>query len=149
MSSSWFYGILHRFVERRDDPSLWGGAVGASLLAGILTTLAAIVECCGLQQGTSVLARDLIHLAWSFHDADVATLRRAVLFSVGTGLEWIRDENMLLSLLLDESSGLMAGVVRMTKDADENCREIALAITASVTANIQVIEQARPLLTES
>jgi len=123
----WFYSLVSKFVQTKDNSSLWGENIGSTLLSKFILILASIVEFSGNAPGTSVLAKDLFDIVWVFRMAEVSEVRRSVLVAVATVFRMLREE-MLLSLLLDESS--LDSVPRnlheiAINDPDANCRSLA------------------------
>eukprot|EP00523_Entomoneis_sp_CCMP467_P010483 CAMPEP_0168729906 /NCGR_PEP_ID=MMETSP0724-20121128/6455_1 /TAXON_ID=265536 /ORGANISM="Amphiprora sp., Strain CCMP467" /LENGTH=264 /DNA_ID=CAMNT_0008776825 /DNA_START=33 /DNA_END=824 /DNA_ORIENTATION=- len=101
----WFYGLLGNFVERREDPSLWGGSVGATFLAQLLLAMSNILEFAGVASaGIDVMAKDLFRLVWGFRHAEVAEVRIASLCGVASSLACLRDCNSLWKLAQEEGA---------------------------------------------
>ena len=133
----WFYSLIGHFVERKNESSLWSGHIGATLLARMLVTLAVIVESCGNDPTTDVLARDLFELVWGFRNAEVAEVRACVLTAVATCIASVREET-LVRFIAHSSSGSMDNLPRYLwekaqADPDESCRSQALDIVGQLS----------------
>jgi hypothetical protein len=140
----WFYSLVRTFLERKEDDRLWKGSIGATFLATVFQTLAAFVECS--RYGPSVLAKDLIQLVWSFHQADVGEVRTAVLLAVTVSFTHLGTEDAL-TLLLD--ANIPQGLSLMAaKDPDEKCRELAVGLMSNITQTVDSMS-IRPLTEKS
>lgn len=133
----WYYSLVGGFLQRKDNAELWGGAIGARLLANLFVTLATIVECAGSAPGSDVLAKDLFELVWSFRTVDVAEVRMAVLVAVAASLACL-SEDVILSMMFDGSlSSLPEGLKQMAEaDPDNNCRRLAQSMSKGVSGII-------------
>lgn len=136
----WFYSLISHFVERKNESSLWSGHIGATLLARMLVTLAVIVESCGNDPTTDVLARDLFELVWGFRTAEVAEVRAGVLTAVATCIASVREEMMvrLIAHSNSNSNGSMDNLPRYLRetahaDPDEKCRALAVDIVGQLS----------------
>lgn len=143
----WFYSLIGMFMERKDDPALWGGEIGSTLLSSVFLTLSRVVGCSGPHTpGVDVLANDLFELVWAFRGADVPEVRASVLYAVGTVIGFLRDET-ILTLLFDSSADNLARTLqRMSEsDPDDSCRSLARAITYTVATSLKAIDQSQLL----
>jgi hypothetical protein len=141
----WFYTLVGSFIERKEDPILWGGPIGSTLLARMFITLASFVESSGNCPGTDVLAKDLFELVWSFRDAEVAEVRMSVLCAVAVSVKLLREE-VLVGMLLSGSAQELPNILQRIGlgDADESCRHLANMITRHVASAIQSVGHERP-----
>jgi len=130
----WYYSLVGGFLQRKDNAALWGGAIGARLLANLFVTLATIVECSGPAPGTEVLAKDLFELVWAFRTVDVAEVRMGVLVAVAAALSCL-SEDVVLTMMFDGSlSGLPEGLQQMSQlDPDESCRRLAQSMAKGLS----------------
>lgn len=137
----WYYSLVGGFMQRKDNSSLWGGAVGARLLANMFVTLATIVECAGVAPGTDVLAKDLFELVWSFRTVDVAEVRMGVLVAVAAALSCLSEE-VVLTMMFDGSlSSLPEGLKQMSQlDPDENCRRLAQSMSKGIAGIVDSMQ---------
>jgi hypothetical protein len=132
----WFYNLIGRFMERRDDASLWGGANGARLLSHLLVTLSTFCECSSIQS-QSLLSKDLLEFAWTFRVAEDATLRSAVLVAVASSLGSMDEATLVVALMGNKD--LQAFISSALKsDPDPVCRRQAQIISKQV---LRVLEQ--------
>jgi hypothetical protein len=138
----WFYTLIGSFIERKEDPTLWGGPIGSTLLARMFITLASFVEASGNCPGTDVLAKDLFELVWSFRDAEVAEVRMSVLCAVAVSVKLLREE-VLIGMLLSGSAQELPNILQQIGlgDADVSCRHLAQMITRHVAIAIQSVRQ--------
>jgi len=150
VAPSWFYLLIKHFVQRKES-AMWRGTAGATFLARLFHTLAAIVECSRFTPGTDILAKDLAQLVWSFRNADVSDVRVSVLFALATSFHFL-DDATLVGMILDDS---IAGVGPFLSNAaacdpDENCRTIASLLVCKTRGAIQQIQasSSSPALTE-
>ena len=131
----WFYSLVGKFMERRNEINLWAGFTGSQLLAHLFFTLAAIVDSSGcFSPGSRVLARDLLDLVWSFRTVEVAEIRSAVLIAVASAISLLPEEE-LINLLLSNGAGgnLPKAMLDMAKnDPDTTCRSLATSISHSL-----------------
>jgi hypothetical protein len=136
----WFYGLLGNFIKRREDPVLWGGAVGSTLLSKLLLTLAMIVELSGRGPSTEMMAKDLFECAWGFRQAEVSEIRSACLYSVTAAVANMQ-EGQLMVILSDEGvDGFSASLKRIVmEDPDYECRNAAGSIARNVKAAIEAM----------
>lgn len=147
----WFYSLVGYFWKTKDKSNLWGGHIGATLLARFFLTLSIIAECCGgLHPSTQIMAKDLFDLVWGFRDAEIAEVRASVLCSIGTSLGLFRDETLLSVLYSPSNDGSGGGGLdeslakylseKETLDPDDNCRKLANQIYGTVANSIKSIE---------
>jgi hypothetical protein len=140
----WFYALLGKFIEHRDESRLWGGEIGATLLANFLITLSRIVACSGRFDNQShILAKDLIQLVWTFRNADIADVRVSVLYAVGTSLD-VLPQNVALQVLFGDfsvDSNMTQAIQTMTSsDPDDNCRSLSRIVFDKIVSTVQCIE---------
>jgi hypothetical protein len=147
----WFYHFFSKFMETKDDATLWGGPNGARLLSSVIVTLTNVVECTGrYSPGVDVLAKDLLDFTWSFRGAEVAIVRSSVLYSVQGTLGLLREEILWNFLLNDSSDSLVRHMRTMQeRDPDINCRQLAKAIAQTVVTIVNEIGRQDPLLIET
>lgn len=128
-------------MQRKDNTKLWGGAIGARLLANMFVTLATIVECSGNAPGTEVLAKDLFELVWSFRTVDVAEVRMGVLVAVAASLAYL-PEDVVLTMMFDGSlSSLPEGLKQMAHaDPDNNCRRLAKSMHQGIAGLVESLQ---------
>ena len=128
-------------MQRKDNSALWGGAVGARLLANLFVTLATIVECSGVAPGTDVLAKDLFELVWSFRTVDVAEVRMGVLVAVAASLSCLSEE-VVLTMMFDGSlSSLPEGLKQMAQlDPDQGCRRLATSMAKGISGIVDSLQ---------
>jgi hypothetical protein len=137
IAPSWFYSLVGKFMQRKDDQHLWAGSTGSQLLAQLLFTLATIIESSGsFTLGTQVMAQDLFELAWPFRTVEVAEIRTSVLIAVGVSVALLPEE-AILNLILGNSklpaTSLPHILVAMAQnDPDKSCRALAASISNSV-----------------
>jgi hypothetical protein len=141
IAPSWFYSLVGKFMQRKDDQHLWAGSTGSQLLAQLLFTLATIIESSGsFSRGTQVMAQDLFELAWPFRTAEVAEIRTSVLMAVGVSIALLPEE-AILHLILGNvgDSGMLPAtslpyilVAMAQNDPDKSCRALAASISNSV-----------------
>ena len=130
----WYYCLVGGFLQRKDNSSLWGGAVGARLLANLFVTLATIVECSGVAPGTEVLAKDLFELVWSFRTVDVAEVRMGVLVAVAASLSCLSEEDVLTMMFDGSLSSLPEGLHQIAQlDPDQSCRRLASSMAKGIS----------------
>lgn len=142
----WFYGLIGNFMECKDNSTLWGGNIGASLLARLFNTLSTIVECCGIHPGSDIMAKDLFEMVWLFREAEIPDVRMSVLTSTATCIRLLRDET-LLQLLLDQSASVSRALQLIAAtDSNSTCRKIAQVISASLDSSLKSV---RPIITAS
>eukprot|EP00540_Astrosyne_radiata_P007000 CAMPEP_0116825060 /NCGR_PEP_ID=MMETSP0418-20121206/1749_1 /TAXON_ID=1158023 /ORGANISM="Astrosyne radiata, Strain 13vi08-1A" /LENGTH=470 /DNA_ID=CAMNT_0004453513 /DNA_START=112 /DNA_END=1524 /DNA_ORIENTATION=- len=134
----WFYSLVGRFMENKQDTALWAGANGARLLSGLLLTLSCIVDCSGPSLDTEVLARNLVEFAWSFEDTNVPELRSSVLVALSSSLANLADE-ILASVLARGPLDYRRLRHIAIGDPDSTCRRLASAL-------IQRCEASDPLI---
>lgn len=129
------------FLQHKEDPVLWSGHIGSTLLANFFSTLVSLVGNCGASPGTEILAKDLFELVWNFRDAEVSEIRLAVLDAVGTSFSLIREE-ALFAILMNESSFGVAAYLReaSNSETDEQCRHAAQQVLGLVAATAKAIE---------
>lgn len=135
----WFYSLVEKFWERKEEASLWSGNVGSLLLAKFIETLTVLVENCGpFHSSTQVLANDLLELAWIFRDAEVAEVRSSVLCAVGSSLTMM-SEKSLSRLLFDTHAVDLPHYIESTSrnDRDHNCRNLAMQISSSISKSVE------------
>jgi hypothetical protein len=141
----WFYTLLQKFMEHREQSRLWGGEIGATLLANFIATLSNIVDCCSqYQQSSQVMAKDLIQLTWTFWKADVAEVRAAVLYSVGTSLDRLRDDVVIDVLfgngpIFNNNNGnLLQSIQSMaSNDPDDQCRTLSRYLSDKIVETVR------------
>lgn len=128
----WFYSLLGKFMEHRENEVLWRGSTGSQLLANLFRTLATVVEYSGLHS-SQILGKDLFDLVWSFRTADVAEVRLAVLVSIATSFAMLPVDR-LVSLLQHADIGSLARSMSSISqsDPDKGCRSVALTISRSL-----------------
>ena len=142
IAAPWFYALLSRFAEKKDDTALWAGANGTRLLSRLLHTLSCIVECSGQSPGTDTLASDLAGFAWSFHTTDSSELRSSVLLSVYIGFSRMRPEAIATALF--GGGGVLRDLpdeLRRTilDDSNPECREFAKQILSSCHETLSLL----------
>jgi hypothetical protein len=132
-------------MERKEDPALWGGPIGSTLLARMFVTLASFVESSGNSPGTDVLAKDLFELVWSFRDAEVAEVRMAVLCAVAVSVKLLREE-VLVGMIFSGAVHELPNTLQQIGfgDTDESCRNLAKMIARHVAIAIQSVGHERP-----
>lgn len=137
----WFYSLLHKFIENRENESLWRDATGSHFLASFFRALAAIVEFSGMYNA-QVLGKDLFDLVWSFRDADVAEVRISVLIATATSFAMIPIDR-LLALFMDQDILAISSILNTISenDPDNGCRDVAQTIRQSLNevSNISAI----------
>lgn len=128
----WFYSLLKKFIETKENESLWRDATGSHLLASFFRCLAAIVEFSGMHSA-QVLGKDLFDLVWSFRDADVAEVRVSVLVATATSFAVIPMDR-LLALFMDHNIHDISLALHAISenDPDNGCRTIAQTISQSL-----------------
>jgi len=139
----WFYGLLGNFVERRNDPALWGGAVGSTFLAQLLLAMSNILEYSGSHNaGVDAMSKDLFRLVWGFRQAEVAEVRMASLCGVATSLACLRDRSALMGFIQEDgANGLRRGLQEIAaSDPDNKCRQLASSISKQMQAALQYEE---------
>lgn len=137
----WYYSLVGGFMQRKDNSALWGGAVGARLLANMFVTLATIVECAGVAPGTDVLAKDLFELVWSFRTVDVAEVRMGVLVAIAAALSCLSEEVVLTMMFDGTLSSLPEGLKQMSQlDPDVNCRRLALSMSRQLSSLVDSLQ---------
>lgn len=140
----WFYSLIRKFLERKEDARLWKGSVGSTFLATIFQTLAAFVECSRHGTGTSVLAKDLIQLVWDFNQADVGEVRTAVLLAVSISFNHLCTDDAF-NLLLDGPVNMHETLrIMSSTDTDERCRKLALGLISNISKTVDSMS-IRPL----
>lgn len=116
-------------AQTKSDEAIWGGSLGERLLSEYLRTLTVMVDCARTCPSTRVLASDLFELAWSFHNAKNAEVRRAVLIAISTSIS-VDPVGQINNI----NSGLFAFLADVsTHDSDAGCREIATSIAGTFT----------------
>lgn len=148
VAPEWFYLLFGRFVQCKENTTLWGGDVGATLLSSLILTLSRILSCTGpFTPGVDVLAKDLWELVWSFRSADVAQVRSAVLYAVGTAIGFLRDDT-LMTLLLDSSNENLITSIQWIcdNDPDQECRAIANQLRYVVVASLKAMDHSHLML---
>jgi hypothetical protein len=148
VAPEWFYLLVGRFVQCKENRTLWGGDVGATLLSSLILTLSRILSCTGpFTPGVDVLAKDLWELVWSFRLADVAQVRLSVLYAVGTAIGLLREDT-LMALLLDSSNeNLITNIQLMCdNDPDQECRAIANQLRYVVVASLKAMDHSHLMI---
>ena len=137
----WYYSLVGGFLQRKDNTALWGGNIGARLLANLFVTLATIVECSGVAPGTDTLAKDLLELVWSFRTVDVAEVRMGVLVAVAASLSCLSEE-MVLTMMFDGAlSSLPEGLRQMSQlDPDNSCRRLATSMARGISGIVDSLQ---------
>jgi hypothetical protein len=152
VAPEWFYLLMGRFVSCKDNSTLWGGEIGATLLSSMIVTFSRMVICCGpYTPGVDVLANDLLELVWPFRIADVAQVRAAVLYGVGTAMGHLRDETMVTWLLnarssYDSSNPITNIRFMVNNDPDSECRTLANQLSYTIAASLHAIDSTPSLL---
>jgi len=137
----WYYSLVGGFLQRKDSTVLWGGNIGARLLANLFVTLATIVECSGAAPGTDVLAKDLLELVWSFRTVDVADVRMGVLVAVAASLSVLSQEVVLTMMFDGALSSLPEGLKQISQlDPDESCRRLALGMAKGISGIVDSLQ---------
>ena len=137
----WYYSLVGGFLQRKDNPALWGGNIGARLLANLFVTLATIVECAGAAPGTDILAKDLLELVWSFRTVDVAEVRMGVLVAVAASLSCLSEEVVLTMMFDGALSSLPEGLQQMSQlDPDESCRRLASSMARGISGIVDSLQ---------
>jgi len=128
----WFYSLLRKFIDNRENESLWRDASGSHFLASFFRALAAVVEFSGMHSA-QVLGKDLFDLVWSFRDADVAEIRLSVLVATATSFAMIPVDR-LLALFIDQDIFAISLALNAISenDPDNGCRTIAQTIRQSL-----------------
>jgi hypothetical protein len=117
----WFYPIVQAFKNHGNDLTIWTGTSGSIFLSGILLTLANFTENAGTE--SSLLAKDLFLLSWSFIDAGEASIRSSVLVAISsclTSLSAETAENLLANANVQLQIQSMS-----TNETDTTCRHLA------------------------
>lgn len=126
ISAQIILSVFAFLAETKSDEAIWGGSLGERLLSEYLKTLSVIVDCARTYPSTRLFASDLFELAWSFHNAESAEVRRAVLISISTSISVDHIGQV------DNISGLLPFLTDVSvNDVDAECREIALQIASS------------------
>jgi hypothetical protein len=138
----WFYSLVGHFVKTKDDPSLWAGRTGSTLLANLFVTLTVCVELVGRNPAGAVLARDLFDLVWNFLDAEVSEIRKSVLSAVGSALDYLPQEAVLdLAASSKMNGGMLRSLLEMSSnDPEGECRGLASQIVRSFAANLKLMD---------
>jgi hypothetical protein len=128
----WFYSLLAKFMEHRENVTLWRGSTGSQLLANLFRTLATIVEFSGLHS-SQILGKDLFDLVWAFRTADVAEVRLSVLVSIATSFAMLPGDRFI-ALFQHGDVGSLPRIMNSISrsDPDEGCRALALTISRSL-----------------
>lgn len=146
----WFYALIGQFMEHRDQSRLWGGEIGATLLANFIVTISNIVDCSGrYDNSTQLLAKDLIQLTWTFRDADVAEVRASVLYSVGTAFDRLRDDaviNVLFGTTSGDSNMIRSIQAMSSNDPDDNCRALSMFLSQKIVQTVRAMHNPIQLL---
>ena len=132
VSPLFFYPLIQGFTESKSDEVLWGGENGGRLLSCLLMTLASFVENAGNHPGTSILASDLLNIAWSFYEAHNPEVRLAVLTSVAICLPHLTPD-ALARMICTEQLPKYLQTMKLT-DPHEDCRQLATLILGSFTS---------------
>lgn len=140
----WFYALLGNFLKRREDPVLWGGAVGSMLISKLMLTLAMIVELSGRGRSVEAMAKDLFDCVWGFHQAEVAEVRIAALCAVTSAISNMQDD-LLFQILVDERAHSLSLSLKqiVMQDPDNECRYVAATVAKNVA---HALESMGPLL---
>jgi hypothetical protein len=140
----WFYALVGRFMEHKDQSNLWGGEIGATLLANFLIALSYIVESAGpFHHSTQILAKDLLQLAWPFCNAEIAEVRASVMFAAGTSMNVLRDDAILGmlfgNLCIDNNMPVTIQQIALS-DPNQNCRCLAGFVANKIVSTLRNIE---------
>lgn len=148
VAPEWFYLLLGRFVHCKDNTTLWGGDVGATLLSSLFLTLSRILTCTGpYTPGVDVLAKDLWELVWSFRMADVSQVRISVLYAVGAAIGFLREDTMVALLLDSSQDNLITNIQSICdNDPDMECRALANQLRFVVVASLKAMDQSLLLI---
>jgi hypothetical protein len=147
VAPDWFYLLSGRFMNCRDNVSLWGGEVGATLLSSFLLTLGRIVSCAGpYTPGVDVLAQDLWELAWPLRRADVAEVRSSVLYAVGTSFCFLPEQRIFAILMDTSNDSLITNIKYICEnDNDRDCRVLANQLQTTVVKTFGAMDNLRLL----
>lgn len=139
VAPTWFYMLVHGFLQRKDKYALWGGASGARLLASLLLTLATFVECAGYSPGASILAKDLIELVWTFRTAEIADVRISVLACLSTSIT-VLPEDEVANVLIGTSDLVPFLEYTMREDPTQESKAIAAGIIETVGSAFDALQ---------
>ena len=128
----WFYSLIRKFIDNRENESLWRDSAGSRFLASFFRALATIVEFSGMH-GVQVLGKDLFDLVWSFKDADVAEVRLSVLVATATSFAMMSMETLLTHFMDHNMFDISRALESISQnDPDTSCRAIAQQLSRSL-----------------
>jgi hypothetical protein len=145
VAPAWFYTLVTGFLQRKDEYALWGGSLGARLLASFFCTLATILECSGNSPGASILAKDLIELVWTFRAAEIAEVRVVVLACVAASVS-VLPEDEVANVIVSTSGLLIFLEFTIQEDPSQESKEMAAAIIKTVGSAFDSMQSPNRLL---